>query len=116
MLGRGISKQSCSLKDRIFEVDGVARGDERVVEMHPEVSFAALKGAPLEFAKKSWNGQQERRRLLGDAGMVLPDQLDATAGEVPRDDILEAAAVAWSARRYSCGQAQRLHSRKGGSD
>jgi len=37
--------------------------DTRVVEAHPEVSFATLAGAPLTERKTSWAGAVRRRRF-----------------------------------------------------
>jgi predicted RNase H-like nuclease len=42
--------------------------------------------------------------VLARAGISLPDDL-AAAGTVPADDILDAAAVAWTAARIARGQA-----------
>ncbi len=67
------------------------------------MSFAALKGAPLDHAKKTWNGQMERRRLLAEARIVIPDILPASVAGAPPDDVLDAAVLAWTARRvHSC--------------
>ena len=72
-----------------------------VWEVHPEVSFSLLAGGHLP-AKNSWNGATLRRRLLHDAGVVLPDDLPA-AGQAKVDDVLDAAVVAWSCRRLLRG-------------
>jgi predicted RNase H-like nuclease len=74
-------------------------------EVHPEVSFREMAGAPLEHAKRSWNGQMERRRLLAGGGIELPDDL-GSLGPVPPDDVLDAAAAAWSANRIADGVAR----------
>jgi predicted RNase H-like nuclease len=105
--GRGLSAQSYALSTKILETDEVAGGDDRFVEVHPEVSFRALKGQPLAFAKKTWNGQMERRRLLAESGIVIPDDL-SDAGRVPPDDVLDAGAAAWSGLRIARGQASSL--------
>src|SRR3712207_3556125 len=55
-----------------------------------------MAGAPLAYAKKTWSGQARRRELLARHGIVLPDML-GPAGQAPPDDVLDAAAVAWSA-------------------
>jgi Protein of unknown function (DUF429) len=62
-----------------------------------DVSFAALAGRHLRYSKRSWNGQMERRRVLGAAGIELPDEL--SAGQAAADDVLDAAIAAWSAAR-----------------
>jgi len=67
-----------------------------------------MKGSYLDYSKKSWNGQMERRALLATQGSVLPDQLDESAGKVPVDDILDAAAAAWTAWRCVRGWGKAL--------
>jgi hypothetical protein len=48
----------------------------------------------------------ERRRLLAQAGIVVPDEV--AAGIVAPDDLLDAAVAAWSAERYAHNQALSL--------
>jgi predicted RNase H-like nuclease len=71
------------------------------------VSFRELAGAPLAYAKTTWNGLAARRTLLARAGIGLPDDL-AAAGRAAPDDVLDAAAVAWSAHRIATGDARTL--------
>ena len=55
--GGGISTQSYALRTRILDVDGwVRRSRVRMLEGHPEVSFAAMGGAPLAHSKHSAAG------------------------------------------------------------
>jgi predicted RNase H-like nuclease len=108
-----VSAQTYALRRHILEVDPVARDDGRVFEVHPEVSFARVQmGAHLRWSKSSWNGVQLRRRLLAAEGVVLPDDL-GTAGAAGVGDVLDAAAVAWSARRIASGIGESL---PGGAD
>jgi predicted RNase H-like nuclease len=102
----GFSVQAWSLKDKIRQADEVRTGQPgRLYEVHPELSLAALNGGTVIAAgKKTWNGQLARRAVLARAGLALPDDL-AAAGIVPADDILDAAAVAWTAARIARGQA-----------
>jgi predicted RNase H-like nuclease len=73
--GEGVSAQVYGLRSKIFEVDGWARNaGRRVVEVHPEVSFAKLAGSPLADGKRTWAGAHHRRRLLADAGVHLADE------------------------------------------
>lgn len=104
VVGTGISLQAYGMRRRIAEVDPLARRDERIVEVHPEVSFAELAGAPLAYAKNSWRGAPLRRSLLATAGIVIPDEIGEANG-VPVDDILDAAIAAWSAQRIARGEA-----------
>jgi predicted RNase H-like nuclease len=105
LFGAKISQQAWALRANIAAVEAVA--DDRVIEVHPEVSFRAMAGEPLAFAKTTWNGHALRRRLLGEAGIELPDDLGEAAA-VPPVDVLDAAAAAWSARRCARGEAESL--------
>jgi predicted RNase H-like nuclease len=103
----GISRQSYGLAGKILEVDVFAQSDGRIVEAHPEVSFCAMAGKPLAYSKKTWNGAFLRRRLLTQNGIVVPDDA-GSAGRVPVDDLLDAAAAAWTAHRVANGIAVSL--------
>ena len=105
--GRGITKPSFSLREKILEVERIAAVDNRVYEVHPEVSFRELAGCPLATTKRQWNGQAERRNLLAKHGIAIPDYLD-DATSAGADDILDAAAAAWSAHRIAMGHAISL--------
>ena len=107
--GRKISQQAWALRANIAVVDAAARGDRRVIEVHPEVSFCAMRdGEPLAYPKTTWNGQALRRAALATHGIVLPEELDEKAGGVPPADVLDAAAVAWTARRHARGESRSL--------
>ncbi len=105
----GCSRQAWGLREKLLPANELwTRLPGRLFEVHPEISFAELNGgAPVAPSKKTWNGQMTRRALLARAGISLPDNL-ADAGNVPPDDILDAAAVAWSAHRIASGQASSL--------
>ena len=105
--GKKISQQAWALRRNIERVAEVAQADERIIEVHPEVSFRALVGAPLGFPKTTWNGQALRRRALERAGIELPDEL-GEGGDVPVADVLDAAAAAWTARRYAQRRTESL--------
>lgn len=107
LAGEGLSQQTFGLRHKVLEVDAwVRRTWQVVVEVHPEVSFAALAGEPLPHRKKSWAGAEHRRALLAGAGIALPPDL-GRAGEVAAvDDVLDAAVVAWTARRRAEGTAR----------
>ncbi|WP_373069632.1 DUF429 domain-containing protein [Gemmatimonas sp.] len=102
-----LSQQAWALIPKIVEAAALAESDDRVFEAHPEVSFCELAGHPLAWSKKSWNGLLLRRRLLADAGIVLPDVIPEVAGAVA-DDVVDAAVVAWTARRIARGTARTL--------
>ena len=67
-------------------------------EAHPECSFRVLAGTPLPHSKKTTRGIAMRRRLLlhhfGRIGPVHGAALD---------DVLDACALLWSARRVASG-------------
>jgi predicted RNase H-like nuclease len=102
--GKGISQQAFALGRKILEVHPLAEVDERVIEVHPEVSFCMLAGGHLADSKHTPEGLERRRALLAEAGIVLPG---AVRG-IPEADLLDAAAGAWSAARYARGAAEAL--------
>lgn len=106
LTGKSISAQSYALRHNVLEADGL-RGDPRVFEVHPELAFRAMAGRVLLTGKRTWNGASERRDLLAAEGVELPSSL-GDAGAVPVDDVLDAAAAAWSARRIATGVAGRV--------
>ena len=95
------SVQSYGMRHRILEVDRFAAADERVFEVHPEVSFRELVGRPLA-PKRTAAGASERRAALSEAGIIVPDL------PYPLEDVLDAAVTAWSAMRYARGDALPL--------
>ena len=101
--GKGISQQAYALRHRILEVEAFAERDKRIVEIHPEVSFAELAAAALHHSKHTAEGLAERRQLLARAGFDVPK-----APAVPEADLLDAAVAAWTARRYHRGDARPL--------
>lgn len=105
--GRGVTRQSYGLRGRILELDELAGSDPRIIEVHPEICFRALAGERLRHGKRTWNGLRERMRLLASAGIELPDRL-GEAGTAAADDVLDAAASAWTAVRFARGEARSL--------
>jgi predicted RNase H-like nuclease len=107
--GLGVSAQAHALGDRILSMTELAQRDSRIYEVHPEVSFRAMNGGhPLQYRKKSAGGALERFDLLRRHGIVL-DKL-TEAAPTPLDDVLDAAAAAWSASRIGARKAQSLPS------
>ncbi len=106
--GAGFSIQAWGLRTKVLEVDAVVRaGEARVFEVHPEVSFTALAGQPPAYAKKTWAGQRERLALLASAGIDL-GRLVGDVGLAAPDDVVDAAACAWTALRLAEGTAASL--------
>jgi predicted RNase H-like nuclease len=105
--GLGVSAQAHALGPRIVHVTELAATDDRIVEVHPEVSFRAMNDRrALLHRKKSAGGAIERLTLLRRHGIEI-DELSAAA-TVPLDDVLDAAAAAWSADRLARGEAEPL--------
>ena len=97
LFGRGLSVQTYHLFPKIREV----QGREGLLEIHPELAFLVMNQRRPLPAKKTAEGRDLRRRLLGWA--VVPK----LTGTQP-DDVLDAAAVAWSAWRHAKGEAVAL--------
>lgn len=106
--GRSVSAQSYALGAKILELDGIAAGDSRFHEVHPELAFMEMLGRPLEKNKKTWAGHRLRIALLEAEGIRIPDIVDATATRVPADDVVDAVVAAWSAARIAAGKARRV--------
>ena len=107
--GEGVSVQAYALRRKLLAVDAwVRRTDRRVIEAHPEVSFAQLAGVPLRTPKKTWAGAEQRRQLLASAGMRLAGHLGLEGVDAGLDDVLDAAAAAWTAHRFAAGQSIAL--------
>lgn len=105
--GLGVSAQAHALGPRILHMTELAQSDARIREVHPEVSFRAMNGgSQLRFRKKSAGGALERVELLRRNGIDL-DLLGAAAA-APLDDVLDAAAAAWSAQRIATRRAESL--------
>lgn len=106
-LGLGLSKQTWYLVPKIRDVhDWLAtRPAVTVVEAHPELCFAAMNGGVLVDGKTTTAGEELRRSLLTGHGLAV-DARRRTGVAV--DDILDAAATAWTARRVADGIAERL--------
>lgn len=107
--GRGLSKQAWFLVPKIREARALdALHPGLLFETMPELAFRAMHGdVPLPHPKTTWNGLMLRLTLLRRAGIELPDDLGA-AGRTAPDDVVDAAALAWSARRIRDGTARRL--------
>jgi predicted RNase H-like nuclease len=104
LTGHGFSIQAWGLRAKLLEADRY-RGacGHPLYEVHPELAFGAMAGAPLAHSKHTAAGRDLRRVLLAQAGILLP-----RAPRVPVTDALDAAAVAWSAWRIATGRAVTL--------
>jgi predicted RNase H-like nuclease len=115
---KSLSAQAYALRTKILEVEAwLTTTSVRAVETHPEVCFKAMQmdGAPtgddgtndhyVPWPKSVWVGQQLRLDLLAHQGLDLTSaDLGELAHRSPPDDIIDAAACAWTARRVLLGQ------------
>jgi predicted RNase H-like nuclease len=110
--GKAISKQLFNILPKIREVDALVTPllQERLFEMSPELSLTLLAGAPMAHSKTTAAGRAERALAL--AAVFGRAQIDRHIGTPPRgarpDDVLDAFAGAWTARRHAAGDSLRL--------
>jgi predicted RNase H-like nuclease/NTP pyrophosphatase (non-canonical NTP hydrolase) len=108
LAGQGVGAQAFALRDKILDVDAWlrTRPTVRVLEVHPEVCFATMTGAPIVPGKKTDEGRDLRLAALAAAGIPRPSVLEGSG--YAADDVIDACAVAWTAARYASGQATSL--------
>lgn len=99
----GLSKQAFHLLPKIREVDALMTPDlqHTIVEVHPELCFAALRGSPCQSPKRTAEGRAERR-----AAVTAP--LDRPPRGAAWDDVLDACALVYTARRVVHAAVERL--------
>ncbi len=104
--GRAVSKQLFNILPKVREVDRLQSSwlQARLFEMHPELSFTVLAGAPMRSNKRAPEGRAERvsalRSAFGDVDRLV---LAPPPAGARRDDVLDAMVGAWTARRYVAG-------------
>ncbi|MHC4622058.1 MAG: DUF429 domain-containing protein [Planctomycetota bacterium] len=110
--GKKLSRQSFGLLKKIRDVDGLMTPElqDRVREVHPEVSFWALNGGvSLLQNKKTVPGQVNRYQLLEGVFKNVGDVLaEAAPGGYGMDDALDALVAAWTAAQTICGKTLTL--------
>ena len=110
-----VSKQIFHIFPKMREIDALMTPplQARVVEVHPELAFWAMNGeAALPLPKKVKGkphgpGLEVRKALLAAAGFPLAGLPPHAyrASQVGADDLIDACACAWSARRILEGRA-----------
>ncbi len=113
-----VSKQIFHIFPKMREIDALMQPalQSRIFEVHPELAFWAMNGSkPLPLPKKVKGRPHEpglalRRALLEAAGFPLRSLPEARyrATDVGSDDLLDACACAWSARRIAEGRSVRF--------
>jgi predicted RNase H-like nuclease len=120
LTGQGFSIQAWGLRPKLLEANEyVQTCGHQMYEVHPELAFGAIAGAPLPHSKHTDPGRDLRRDLLAAAGIILPAAASRTvtshgdtyrtatssAPKLPVIDTMDAAAAAWSAWRIAAGTA-----------
>lgn len=114
-LGKSLPKQTINIIPKIREMDEFLRDNpaykNRILESHPELCFARLKGEVLLSKKKEFEGIKERIGLLEKwlPGIILPD-FHVTAKELKceQDDILDALCLAVTAVLKAAGECETI--------
>ena len=111
---RGLSIQAFHLLPKVLEVRAVLTPQDlatearpQAAEVHPETSFAVLAGQPMPASKRQPAGQAERLTALAPEFDNLHAAPPPLSGAAP-DDLLDATAAAWTARRMAAGTAMTL--------
>jgi predicted RNase H-like nuclease len=91
---------------KVKDIDSALRSHghigNRVREGHPEVSFALMNNETPLFSKKKTEGIEQRERLLRN---YFPD----LRADIPRlEDVLDAYALLWTAKRILLGVERRF--------
>jgi predicted RNase H-like nuclease len=100
-LGWPATLQALNISEKVEQVDHAMTPalQDRVFEVHPELSFSELNGGhPVVSKKRIRAGRDERWALLECARQTKPERPHAGEAE---DDLLDACAAAWSARRIA---------------
>jgi predicted RNase H-like nuclease len=110
--GKALSKQLYNIVEKIREVDAVQSPDRQrgLFEASPELSFAVMRGdAPMQHSKRRAEGRAERTAVLHQhLGPGISPLVETRTVGAGRDDVLDALALAWTARRYLDGSCLRL--------
>lgn len=116
--GMGVAAQAFAIYPKIRQWDHLLRHDASaracVREIHPEVSFATMRGGigqGIVESKRSLEGQEIRFALL--AKNFGQKRVELLRAEIPKpvaavDDVHDALAALWSAERIAAGSARTL--------
>ena len=112
--GRGLSRQAFNLLPKIRQVDqyllGHAADWPRIWEVHPEVSFKIWNaGCALQHRKTHRSGRNQRESLIDSVWKGERERIFAGVKGTGcrRDDLNDAFAALWSARRIASGLARK---------
>ena len=110
--GIGISKQTFGIMPKIADVDDVVMPvlQDRVFEVHPEVTFGRANEWQLLPSKKRAEGRRARELTLARLGYPSLEEwfVEPWPPRSRADDLLDACIACWTARRIARGEAQRV--------
>jgi len=109
--GKKLSRQSFFIMDKIRQVDELMTPalQERIREVHPEVSFWALNNEkPMRLAKKKLTGRQERINLLRAEFANVAEEVAKKPEGVAADDVLDVFVAGWTAAQVLKGNIKTL--------
>jgi predicted RNase H-like nuclease len=109
--GRGLSQQAFGIVPKIKQVDDAMTSvcQTWALEVHPEVCFWALnERRPMTHNKKTRVGATERVALLRQVFPQIEGHLANRPPRVGADDLLDAAAAAWTALRWNRHEAESV--------
>lgn len=108
--GKRVSKQVSAILPLIESVDAQMTPSQQrhVREGHPEVSFAALAGTPMQAPKRKREGRAQRLRLLRAEFPDIEKNIAEFSQPGAITDILDAYVLLWSAIRVSRHQGESL--------
>ena len=88
-LSKKFSKQTWGIVPKIRELDELmnAYPNLSIRESHPEVVFAALKGEPLAFSKRTQEGKEERFSIIQLLAPQWCDDLSLAISNTKRKDV-----------------------------
>ncbi len=105
-IGKGLSIQTWNLVPQIREVRSIINPEDSDIffECHPESSFVELVGETLT-SKKTPEGVKQRLDAIRNFVPTIDIVVEALPKKCKIDDALDAFAAAWSAKRFSQGEA-----------
>jgi predicted RNase H-like nuclease len=109
---RGLSQQAWGIAPKIKQVDDAITPDcqQWAFEVHPEICFWALnQHRPMTHNKKTKEGATERIAVLRPVFPQIEQHLANRPTRVEADDLLDAAAAAWTALRYYRDEAEYVY-------
>jgi predicted RNase H-like nuclease len=108
--GKSMSRQAFAILPKVESVDRIMTRDlqDRFFEVHPELSFTMMAGRPMDHHKATPEGRAERLALLRREIADLDDHVHSRIPKSRPDDVLDAFAAGWSARRRLAGSHAQL--------